>query len=118
MNYRKIALRTLERIETYPEHHDQANWLQGFRSQNQFPYNVLITPIEDWGCGTTACVAGHAIAAMIELYPEEDPGYSINFEKVGMYALGIDDREDAYELFKISNSYENVIKQLKELAFN
>lgn len=127
MNYRKIALRTLERIETHPEHYDQSNWIHGFKYQDHSTHDAVVTPIEDWGCGTTACVAGHAVAAMIELYPEEEynvfkatkwGGYSINFEKAGMYALGIDDREDAYEIFKVNNSYANVVRQLEELAFD
>ena len=127
MNHQKIALRTLERIETYREHYDQAIWVHGFINYGMDTHAAMTTPLEEWKCGTTACVAGHAVAAMIELYPEEESKvfklipqgyYLINFSDAGAYALGIDSETDAFELFKASNSYANVLTQLEELAYN
>ena len=68
---RKVALRTLERIDAFPQTHDQQHWL----AKDGIPLfersgAVLWEALVDWPCGTTACVAGHAVAAAGELYPD------------------------------------------------
>ena len=73
----QLYSRTYERITAYPDTHDQAMWLQRHHPDRPEPTwldhttrtlnDIGLDPRQWEACGTTACFAGHLVAAAMEL---------------------------------------------------
>ena len=118
-----LAKEVLRRIEEYPETHDQRWWVRdsegvsyymGFRPK---VYEIITNSPYTWVCGTTACVAGHAISAAIELEPNREfltqSLWTDSIEEIATELFECSKRND---IFSITTTREEVIEWLKHVA--
>jgi len=112
-----IATAVLKRILNRPETYDQAGWCET-GEEHPDVNNVLRQPHEEW-CGTTACVAGHAVAVAIEHDPtivitDGFRGVGLEIERIARQALGLT-RDQADWLFWSDRPWDDVIDQLEQI---
>ena len=120
----KIALEVKTRIEDYPEHYNQVYFVDSanevLTSQALFE-PVICKPIQEWECGTTACVAGHVVAVAIMHDPEYQPKvnetFGIDYWEEAFELLGID-YNTANRLFSMATPKDEVLDILHDLSYN
>lgn len=116
---RKIALEVLHQIEIHPETHDQRWWLRtGDRLGAHLTDLPAASPAEWPGCGTTACVAGHAVLAYRRLYggfARQDYFTFAHIADAARAILGLT-RGAAEDLFHSDRTRDQVLNHLRRLA--
>ncbi|MCY4259719.1 MAG: hypothetical protein OXC91_05610 [Rhodobacteraceae bacterium] len=138
-NARLVATAVRARLEKYPDTYNQDFWFNAWPRKSSMPDDPVYSYLSDihdldwyaedtvmmavnhpqaetWNeCGTTGCVAGHAVAVGVEvnLIP-----YLVGEHEIYNYAkklLGLDDR-DAGWLFADSRTKDEVMEALANLA--
>ena len=125
---RVIARRVAELIRAHPGRHDQGSWLAQTVGNSWKPFWTedevrakLTTAPEYWGCGTTACVAGWVVFALLEDDPQmplsglDGSPAAVDFFDMAQSALELDDAEAA-NLFLWVDGREAVLRQLDRIA--
>lgn len=73
-----LAKEVLRRIEENPETHDQTWWVRDSKERTYYAADgpavrrILLSDPDSWECGTTACIAGHAVSAALTLEPNRE----------------------------------------------
>ena len=108
----KVIMRVHERLQKFPDTHNQGIWYELDRREmceceegececrpldegdllkaahgGRWCEGLVVDAAQMRECGTTACLAGHAVCAAIELGVEVDRSYSM--ESVGAKLLGL-----------------------------
>ena len=130
----EVARLTLRRIRMHPSTYSRGAWLMdadGLAIQEAHRQEqIMWQPIEAWkDAGVKACVAGHAVAVGLALYPGWRPGTKLtwnlttsgekveswDFRSAGKELLELTDRE-AERLFTPERWKKEVERQLRHLA--
>ena len=114
----EIASEVIRRIEEYPETHNQTVW---FRSFDNCPVGTIrvdgirhAPPIETWGgCGTSACVAGHAVIVALEAGMEV---VDASIEVAAANLLGLTFIDQQRDIFSAVTRRDKVLELLHEIA--
>ena len=122
----KVIRRTAERIESEPRVHDQTVWYRGpvpnvhsgdlmAAVRGTRPWADIAIDVDDMlKCGTTACLAGHAVCAAIELGVEV-PAESLSVSDAAQELLGLDEANRC-ELFSSHAGRFSLLGRLNRAA--
>ena len=108
----KVALEIIDRIE-HSTSYDQSAYFSHAPA-----FRVLTAPVEEWPCGTTACVAGHAmhIAVQAGVLPAATvlQPWAVGATVLGLGAVS--PSSAIPDLFSPSTSRAEVVCRLEQIA--